>query len=97
MGNLADWLRQGDGREITIRLSQQTLEGFFFAFSDMLGDGCFDAIYEQIKSSIEEDVLVCQFLHQLPYTPERSNLLYQVLIEPFTAMKGEDERESQHY
>ena len=88
---LADQLRQIDGREMMIRLSYQTLEGYFFAVSDMLGDGHFDDVYNQMKPSLEEDVSVCRFLHQLPHTLERSNLLYQVLIEPFAAMEGEND------
>ena len=88
---LADQLRQVGSREMMIRLSYQTLEGFFFAVSDMLGDGHFDDVYNQIKPTIEEDVTLCRFLHQLPPTAERSHLLYQVLVEPFAAMEGEND------
>ena len=58
----------------------------------MLGDGRFDNVFNhQIKPLMNgEHDLVSQFLHQLPHTQGRTELLYQILIEPFIAMRLAD-------
>lgn len=89
---LAEKLKQAGGKSLTLALARLQLEHYFFAVSDMLGDGRFDNIFNnQIAPHTEwEHDLVCQFLHQLPYIQGRTGLLYQILIEPFIAMRLAD-------
>lgn len=92
---LAEKLRQAGSRKLVIALARQALESYFSAFSDILEDKRFNDIYKnQIKTMVqEEEAFICQFLHQLPQTPERDDLLYQILVEPFAAMQVEDDEE----
>lgn len=86
---LAEKLKQADGKSLTLALARLQLEQYFFAVSDMLGDGRFDNVFKhQVKPLMKgEHDLACQFLHQLPHTQGRTGLLYQILIEPFIAMR----------
>lgn len=86
-------LKQLQALELTRHLAALFLENYFFAFSDMLGDGHFDDVYNQtIKPLSEDDTYVCKFLSQIAQHPQRAALYYQILIEPFAAMKGEIEQ-----
>ena len=90
--SLTDKLKQADGKGLTLAFAQQVLEYYWIAVSDLLGDGCFNDIYrDKIKPYMkEEPELICRFLHQLPRTKKRTEILYQVLIEPFIAMRAAD-------
>lgn len=89
---LAEKLKQAGGKSLTLALARLQLQHYFFAVSDMLEDGRFDNIFNnQIAPHTEwEHDLVCQFLHQLSYIQGRTELLYQILIEPFIAMRLAD-------
>ena len=90
--SLAEKLKQADGKELTLALARLKLEHYFFAIADMLGDRRFDEIYnnQRLPDMKGAHDLVCQFLHQLPRTQERTGRLYQILIEPFLAMRIAD-------
>ena len=88
--SLSEKLKQADGKSLTLALARQVMEYYFIGVSDLLDDWRFDDIYKaQIKPHMKnEPDLVCRFLHQLPSTQERTEILYQVLIEPFLAMRA---------
>ena len=89
---LAEMLKRADGRGLTLALARLQLGQYFFAVSDMLGDDRFDNVFiNQVEPLMKGEFdLVSQFLHQLPHTQGRTELLYQILIEPFIAMRLAD-------
>ena len=90
--SLSEKLKRADGRGLTLALARLQLGQYFFAVSDMLGDDRFDNVFiNQVEPRMKGEFdLVSQFLHQLPHTQGRTELLYQILIEPFIAMRLAD-------
>ena len=69
---------------------QQTDRHLIFRFGNIYLTTLADTLGRDVPEAAQDGDYIFKFLYELAQTPDREQLYYQILIEPFAAMGGAD-------